>query len=44
MFGKLNTLIKDHGDYAQDDDGSNHHIELEELDGMSDRMGYAKSY
>ena len=42
MFQTLDHLIESHGDGAQDDDGCNHHVELEETDSGNDRDKYAK--
>ena len=43
MFRALDQLIKYHGNHAQDDDGSDDHIELEEMEGVgeTDRHGVA---
>ena len=40
----LDQLIEDHGDRAQDDDGGDHHVELEETDSGNDRDKYAKHF
>ena len=41
MFQTLDQLIEGHGDRAEDDDGSDHHIELEEKNGGCDRDRYS---
>ena len=37
MFRTLDQLIKHHGDGAQDNDGSDDHIELEEMQNVGER-------
>lgn len=44
VFHPLDQLIEDHGDRAQDDDGGDHHVELEETDSGNDRDKYAKHF
>lgn len=41
MLQVLNQLIECHGDRTQDDDGCDHHVELEEKESGSDKTGYA---
>lgn len=41
MFHELDTLIQNHGDHAQDDDGGYHHVELKETNGVDDK-GYTQ--
>lgn len=36
VFQTLNQFIKDHGDRAQNDNGCDDHIELEELESVSE--------
>lgn len=36
MFRALNQLVKDHGDGAEDDDGCNYHVELEETESVKE--------
>ena len=38
MLQGLNDLIKGHGDEAEDQDGGDDHIQLEEMCGANDRM------
>lgn len=42
MFHPLDQLIKNHGDRTEDDDGGDHHVELEEKNGGYDRSGYSQ--
>lgn len=42
VFQLLNQLIKCHGDRAQDDDGCNYHVELEEPNGGNDKSDIRK--
>lgn len=37
MLNPLNALIQDHGDHAQNDNRSNHHIQLEEMESADDK-------
>ena len=41
MFKTLNQLIKRHSDGTEDNDGSDHHAQLEEMESANDRNGYA---
>lgn len=43
VFQFLNQLIKCHGDRAQDDDGCNYHVELEEPNGGNDKSDIRKA-
>ena len=38
MLGALDQLIEDHGDGAEDDDGGDHHVELEYLGAVDDQI------
>ena len=40
MLQGLYYLIERHGNDAEDNDGCNYHMELEEVEGVSDKKGY----
>lgn len=40
VFQTLNQFIKDHGDCAQNDNGCDDHVELEEMEGVSETDGH----
>lgn len=42
VFYPLNTLVQTHCDCAQDDDGGDNHVELEEMEGANDKKIYAE--
>ena len=42
VFYPLNTLVQTHCDCAQDDDGGDYHVELEEMEGVNNKKIYAK--
>lgn len=44
MLCALNQLIKYHGDCAQYNNGSNHHVELEETESVGERDRHACEY
>ena len=43
MLRTLNQLIKYHGDCAQYNNGSNHHVELEDLRAIDDQLSESPS-
>ena len=43
MFQTLDQFIKGHGDGAQDDDGGDNHVELEDLRSVDDQLAEAPS-
>ena len=40
MFGALDQLIEEHGNGTEDDDGCNHHVELEETESVGEMDRY----
>ena len=43
MFKTLDQLIKRHSDDTEDNDGSDHHAQLEEMESANDRDGYIQT-
>ena len=43
MLQTLDQFIESHGDGAQDDDGGDHHVELEDLRSIDDQIAKAPS-
>lgn len=43
MLHELDTLIQNHGDHAQDDDGGYHHVELEDLRAINNQISKPSS-
>ena len=43
MLKTLNQFVKCHSDGTEDNDGSDHHAQLEEMESANDRDGYIQT-